>query len=56
MNEMKIANMPIYKWQVEVFPDVFLHSEERPNIWKRFWFKLFFGLSWEVMEWTPLVD
>lgn len=50
MDEINILELPDYKWEVEIFPEVVISAEEKPTIWKRFWFRLFFGWKWEAKE------
>jgi len=38
------------KWQAEIFPEYMVFTQKRPNIWARFWQRLFFGIKWIPYE------
>lgn len=47
--EIKIVELPVYKWKVSPLPNVDMCMEERPCWWCRVWMRFFFGWVFKAL-------
>lgn len=52
MEEINIMTFPVYKYSITPFnvDGIIYNLEERPNLWVRFWFWLFFGWRFKSLN------
>jgi len=47
---IRVIQQPEFHYRMRIHENFFISCVDRPNLWWRFWIKLFFGFTWEKIS------